>query len=47
MESPGFLAAFGEAIEAYRAFVGAERVTWPRTRAGRAIAAAVRTESVA
>ena len=33
MESPGFLAAFGEALEAYRAFVGAERITWPRTRA--------------
>ena len=47
MESPGFLAAFGEALEAYRAFVGAERITWPRTRAGRAIAAALRTESVA
>ncbi len=46
-ESPGFLAAFGEAIEAYRVFVGADRITWPRTRAGRAIAAAMRTESVA
>ena len=47
MESPHFVAAFGEAIEAYRSFVGAERITWPRTRAGRAIGAALRTESVA
>jgi uncharacterized protein YcaQ len=46
-DSAGFLAAFAEAIEAYRSFVGAERITWPRTRAGRAIAAAMRTESVA
>ncbi len=43
MESPGFVAAFAEAIEAYRSFVGAERITWPRTRAGRAIARALAT----
>ncbi len=47
MESPGFIAAFGDAIEAYRSFVGAERITWPRTRAGRAIGSALRTASVA
>jgi uncharacterized protein len=41
MESPGFLAAFAEALEAYRNFVGAERITWPRSRAGRAIARAL------
>jgi uncharacterized protein YcaQ len=45
--SPGFLPTFAEAIEAYRSFVGAERITWPRTRIGRGIAAAMRTESVA
>jgi uncharacterized protein len=42
METPGFLAAFAEAVEAYRTFVGADRVSWPRTRAGRAIAGALR-----
>jgi len=47
MDAPGFVAAFAEAIEAYRLFVGAERITWPRTRAGRAIGAALRTRSVA
>ena len=47
MEAPGFIAAFAEAIEAYRSFVGADRITWPRTRAGRTVAAALRAESVA
>ena len=47
MDSPAFLAAFAEAIEAYRSFVGAERVTWPRTRAGRALARALSTEPTA
>lgn len=42
METPGFIAAFAEAAEAYRSFVGADRVTWPRTRAGRDIAGALR-----
>ena len=46
-ESSGFLAAFAEALEAYRAFVGADRITWPRTRAGRAIGTALRAASVA
>ena len=41
MEAPGFIGAFAEALEAYRAFVGADRVTWPRTRAGRLISRAV------
>jgi uncharacterized protein len=47
LEAPGFIAAFAEALEAYRTFVGAEKVTWPRTRAGRSIGAALRTASVA
>jgi uncharacterized protein YcaQ len=34
METPGFLPALREAIEAYRSFVGAGRVIWPRTRPG-------------
>lgn len=39
---PGFVAALADALEAYRGFVGAVRVTWPRTRAGRELARAVR-----
>ncbi len=42
MEDPRFIAALGEAIEAYRSFVGATRVTWPRTRPGRDVAGALR-----
>jgi uncharacterized protein YcaQ len=37
-----FLPAFAEAVDAYRDFVGATKVTWPRTRAGRAVAGALR-----
>jgi len=37
-----FLPAFAEAIDAYRDFVSATKVTWPRTRAGRAVADALR-----
>jgi uncharacterized protein YcaQ len=37
-ETPGFLTALGEAIEAYRSFIGATKVIWPRTRAGREVA---------
>jgi uncharacterized protein YcaQ len=44
MEAPGFLAALREAIEAYRSFVGARRVTWPRTRPGRDLAGALRRQ---
>ena len=44
MDTRGFLAAFAEALEAYRSFVGAERVSWPRTGAGRAMARALATE---
>ncbi|MCA1587396.1 MAG: winged helix DNA-binding domain-containing protein [Chloroflexi bacterium] len=38
----GFLAALRDAVEAYREFVGAAEVAWPRTRPGREIAAALR-----
>jgi uncharacterized protein len=43
MEALGFVGALSEAIEAYRSFVGAERVTWPRTRVGRELARALAT----
>jgi uncharacterized protein YcaQ len=42
MEQPHFVAALAEALEAYRSFVGAKRVIWPRTRPGREIAKALR-----
>ncbi len=42
MEEPRFIAALGEAIEAYRSFVGAIKVVWPRTRPGRDVASALR-----
>ena len=35
------MAAFAEALEAYRAFHGATRATFPRDRAARALGAAV------
>jgi uncharacterized protein YcaQ len=44
-EPSGFMAAFGEAIEAYRGFVGATKVAWPRTRPGRAMASALRRQA--
>ena len=39
---PRFLPALAEAVGAYRTFVGADRVTWPRTRLERAARAAAR-----
>jgi hypothetical protein len=47
MEEPRFVAALGEAIEAYRSFVGATKVVWPRTRPARDIAGALRRLSAA
>jgi hypothetical protein len=44
MGAPGFLAALHETIDAYRSFVGAHRVTWPRTRPGRDLASALRRQ---
>jgi hypothetical protein len=38
MEAPAFIAALRDALEAYRSFVGARRMVWPRTRLGRDIA---------
>jgi len=38
IETPGFIPALHEAVEVYRSFVGAAKVVWPRTRAGRQIA---------
>jgi uncharacterized protein len=42
MESPGFIPALRDALEAYRSFVGADTIAWPRTRPGRDVAAALR-----
>jgi hypothetical protein len=42
MEEPHFIAALAEALRAYRSFVGARTITWPRTRPGRDLAAALR-----
>ncbi|MGI8658704.1 MAG: winged helix-turn-helix domain-containing protein [Candidatus Limnocylindria bacterium] len=43
IEEPGFMAALGAGIGAYREFVGAGRVLWPRTRSGRDLASALRS----
>ena len=45
--SSAFIEALGDAIDAYRRFVGAAKVTWPRTRLGRDVAAALRKGSAA
>jgi uncharacterized protein YcaQ len=42
MEEPGFLDALREAVEAYRRFVGARSVSWPRSNPGRRVAGALR-----
>ncbi len=47
LEAPEFMGALGEAIEAYREFVGATSVAWPRSRPGRDIGRALRDPSVA
>ena len=41
-ETPGFTAALADAVAAYREFVGAGKVAWPRTRVGRLVAASLR-----
>ena len=41
-DAPGFAAALADAVEAYRDFVGARKVAWPRTRTGRLVAASLR-----
>jgi uncharacterized protein YcaQ len=42
MEEPLFVPALAEALRAYRTFVSARKVTWPRTRPGRDVAGALR-----
>jgi len=42
LEDPRFVPALSEALEAYRSFVGATKISWPRTKAGRDIAGALR-----
>ncbi|MEO8251499.1 MAG: crosslink repair DNA glycosylase YcaQ family protein [Chloroflexota bacterium] len=42
MEEPGFIHSLATAVEAYRSFVGAGAVSWPRTRPGRDVAGALR-----
>jgi uncharacterized protein YcaQ len=44
MEAHGFIGALRDAVEAYRCFVGAATVEWPRTRIGREIAGALRRQ---
>ena len=41
-DEPSFVTAFADAIEAYRDFVGATKLVWPRTRPGRSMASALR-----
>jgi uncharacterized protein YcaQ len=42
MEEPGFLPALGKALDAYRRFVGAVSIIWPRSKRGRDIASELR-----
>ncbi len=42
MEEPHFVPALADALRAYRSFIGARSVTWPRTRPGRDLAGALR-----
>ncbi|MDQ2934405.1 MAG: winged helix DNA-binding domain-containing protein [Chloroflexota bacterium] len=42
LQEPAFLLALSDALEAYRSFVGTDRISWPRTRSGREIAGALR-----
>jgi uncharacterized protein YcaQ len=43
MEDAGFAAALADAVAAYRDFVGARTVTWPRTGTGRLVASLLRS----
>jgi uncharacterized protein len=42
VEDPRFLRALAEAVEGYRTFVGADKLTWPRSRPGRDVGSAIR-----
>jgi hypothetical protein len=43
MKEPHFIPALAAALEAYRAFIGAASIGWPRTRPGREVARALRS----
>jgi uncharacterized protein YcaQ len=47
IDEPRFAATLADAVDAYREFVGATKVVWPRTRAGRDISAALRRVAAA
>jgi uncharacterized protein YcaQ len=47
MEEPHFVPALSTALDAYRAFVGAASVSWPRTRVGRDLAGALKRQGAA
>jgi uncharacterized protein YcaQ len=47
MDDPSFIPALRDALEAYRSFVGADQVSWPRTRVARGIAGALRRSPAA
>ena len=47
MEEPHFVPALATALDAYRAFVGAGSVSWPRTRVGRDLADALKRHGAA
>ena len=42
MEDPRFIPALRDAVEGYRSFIGADQVSWPRTRVARSLAGALR-----
>lgn len=42
LEATGFTTALAVALDAYRSFIGARSVSWPRTRPGRDLAGALR-----
>jgi len=47
MEEPHFVPALATAVHAYREFVGAQSVTWPRTMLGRDLAGALQRHGAA
>ena len=47
VEESHFVAALVTALQAYRAFIGADAVSWPRTRQGRALARALERQDAA
>ena len=47
MEEPHFVPTLATALDAYRTFVGAESVSWPRTRLGRDLAGAIQRHGAA